>query len=265
MLNDMVSKAELIHQLADLGVEPGSVLLVHTAFSKVRPVEDGPEGLIAALMTHLGPQGTLIMPSMSYDDEHVFDPTTTPCRAEVGIVPDIFWRLPYVLRSNTPHAFAAAGLQAAFVTASFPLDKPHGLDSPIGRIYTLNGHVLLLGVSHESNTTLHLAENLAAVRYRLQVRFRILKDGQLEWFEYEEINHCCHNFQPMDNWLDERGLQRRGRIGHAEARLIRSRAIVEVAVEHLAKDEAAFLHPLGVDTNCDQTREQLKQLSRSPD
>ena len=41
---------------------------------QVKPVEDGPEGLIAALRSALGPEGTLVMPSMTADDDHPFDP-----------------------------------------------------------------------------------------------------------------------------------------------------------------------------------------------
>lgn len=40
---------EVARQLHELGVLPGAVLEVHTSFRAVRPVEDGPRGLIAAL------------------------------------------------------------------------------------------------------------------------------------------------------------------------------------------------------------------------
>ena len=65
-------------QIRALGVQPGQLLQVHTAFSKVGPVEGGPLGLIAALRAALGEGGTLVMPSMSYDDDHLFDPRSTP-------------------------------------------------------------------------------------------------------------------------------------------------------------------------------------------
>lgn len=253
----MISKDDLRRQLADLGVEPGGVLLVHTAFSKVKPVEDGPLGLIAVLEAQLGSQGTLVMPSMSYDDEQIFDATATPCKEEVGIVADTFWRLPHVQRGDNAHAFAASGAQSAFITAPSPLDVPHGLDSAVGRVYSLNGQILLLGIGHDANTTIHLAENLAGVRYRLAARLRILKDGQPMWFEFAEVNHCCQNFEKMDIWLDARGLQRRGQVGHAEARLISSRAIVEAALEHLKLDETVFLHPRGMDEECDSAWDSL--------
>ena len=41
--------SEVVNQLRLLGVEEGGVLLVHTSFSAVAPIQDGPEGLIAAL------------------------------------------------------------------------------------------------------------------------------------------------------------------------------------------------------------------------
>ena len=61
----------------------------------------------------------------------------------MGIVAQTFWQLPGVLRSDSPHAFAAAGPQAARITAPHPVDVPHGLDSPAGRVYELDGQVLL--------------------------------------------------------------------------------------------------------------------------
>ena len=49
----MIPKSQVTRQLLDLGVQPGGVLLVHAPFPQVKPVEDGPEGLIAALRSAL--------------------------------------------------------------------------------------------------------------------------------------------------------------------------------------------------------------------
>lgn len=245
-----IRQATLVQQLLDLGVRPGGVLLVHTAFSQVKPVEGGPTGLISALRHALGLEGTLVMPSMSYDDEHVFDKTTSPC-PEMGIVAETFWRLPGVLRSDNNHAFAATGPLAETITAPHPLDSPHGLDSPVGRVRELGGQILLLGVGHDSNTTIHLCENLAGVRYRRDKYITIPKDGKPTRFDYREIDHCCQNFNLADGWLDERQLQRRGPIGHAKARLVLSRDLVSVVTQRLKQDLTIFLHPIGFDEECD--------------
>ena len=246
------SRDVLVRQLLDLGLQPGAVLLVHAAFSKVDPVEGGPSGLIAALRDALGAGGTLVMPSMSSDDDNPFDPETTPC-PDMGVVAETFWRSPGVLRSDSPHAFAAIGPHADQITAPHPIDVPHGLGSPVGRAYELCAQVLLLGVGHDADTTVHLAENLAGVRYRREKYVTILEDGKPVRFEYREIDHCCQNFALVDRWLDDNRLQRHGTVGHGEARLVRSRDIVNVVTEHLPADETVFLHPGGVDEECDDT------------
>jgi aminoglycoside 3-N-acetyltransferase len=256
MAHRTIERSELIGQLRALGVQSGSALVVHTAFSKVGPVEGGPPGLIESLRAALGPAGTLVMPSMSDDDDHPFDPNATPCLG-MGVVADTFWKMPGVRRSDSPHAFAAIGPQAADITAPHPVEVPHGLNSPVGRVYELDGHVLLLGVGHDADTTVHLAESLAGVRYRLPKYAIVLVDGQPTRFDYGEIDHCCENFRQLDAWLEAGGRQRRGVIGHAEARLARSRDIVEAAVARLQENETVFLHAAGLCGECDEARASL--------
>jgi aminoglycoside 3-N-acetyltransferase len=256
MADQTISKDQVLQQLLRLGIEAGDVLLVHTSFSEVKPVEDGPLGLIAALTTAVGPKGTLVMPSMTDDDDTSFDPQSTPCEG-MGVVADTFWRLPGVLRSDSPHAFAALGPHAAQITAPHPVDLPHGPDSPVARVHELGGQVLLLGVGHDANTTVHLAEYLAGVRYRRKKTVTLLIDGRPSRIDYGEIDHCCENFNLLDGWLAARGLQRRGKVGHAETRLARSRDIVDVVAEQVRANETVFLHPRGVDEQCDEARESL--------
>lgn len=252
-----ISGDVLRFQLVELGVRSGGVLVVHTSFSRVGPVDGGPAGLIDALTNAVGPEGTLVMPSMSDDDEQPFDPFKTPCLG-MGVVADTFWRLPGVLRSDSPHAFAAIGPKASEITTAHPLDVPHGLDSPVGRVYELDGHVLLLGVGHDADTTVHLAENLAGVRYHLPKSLTIIDGGRPKRIDYAEIDHCCERFALMDGWLDDAQQQRHGVVGHAQARLARSRDIVGAAVARLRDDEMMFLHPTGVDVECDEARASLR-------
>jgi aminoglycoside 3-N-acetyltransferase len=242
---------EIKDQLVTLGVERGGVLVVHTSFSAIAPVDGGPAGLIAALREVLGPDGTLVMPSMSDDDDHPFDVATTPCRG-MGIVAETFRQLPGVLRTDNPHAFAAIGPRAAEVTRPQPVEIPHGLDSPVGRVYELDGQVLLLGVGHDANTTVHLAENLAGVRYGIHHYATILENGAPRRVEYREIDHCCEGFAQLDEWLGER--QHRGAVGHGTARLMRSRDVVDAALRHLRENEEVFLHEPGVCEECDEAR-----------
>ena len=251
----IVSIAELAGQLRVLGIRPGGVLLVHTSFRAVRPVEGGPAGLIAALREALGAGGTLVMPSWTGTDEAPFDPRTTPASADLGVVADTFWRMPDVLRSAHEFAFAAAGPRAEeIVSGPLPL-PPHIPESPVGRVHDLDGQVLLLGVGHDADTTLHLAELAAGVPYRIPKYITTMRDGRAVRVEYGENDHCCERFALADAWLRERGLQREGTVGHAPARLARSRDIVAVATEQLAADPLVFLHdPSAACEECEAAR-----------
>lgn len=233
---------EVTDQLRALGVERGGVLLVHTSFRAVAPIENGPLGLIRALRSALGDEGTLVMPTMT-DGESVFDPTSTPTHA-MGITAETFWRQPGVLRSGHPGgSFAAVGPMASRICAPQPLSPPHGPESPPGRVHALGGQVLLLGVSHSENTTLHVAEAIAGVPYSVAHPCVVAIDGVAETVMIAETDHCCRRFDLIDPWLRERGLQREGKIGNAHARLCASRDVVAVALEHLATDPLLFLCP----------------------
>lgn len=87
--------------------------------------------------------------------------------------------------------------------------------------------MLLLGVGHDDNTTIHLAEMLAGVQYRRHKEVAILQDGVPTHVAYGEIDHCCQNFQLVDAWLD---------------------------AEQLRRNETVFLHPLDIDEECDEAR-----------
>jgi aminoglycoside 3-N-acetyltransferase-4 len=250
-----VSRVELVRQLHDLGVTPGDVLLVHTSFRAMRPVEDGPLGLIAALREALGPQGTLAMPSWSGSDDEPFDRKTSPASSDLGVTSGMFWRLPGVSRSDHLQAFGAVGPAAEAILADpLPL-PPHIPESPVGRVHDHEGKILLLGVGHDANTTLHLAELVAQVPYRSPSYCTVLANGRPERIDYGENNHCCVHFVLADDWLRRAGLQMDGRVGHAEARLMSSADLVRLAVAHLKSDPLIFLHrPEDGCVECDEAR-----------
>jgi aminoglycoside 3-N-acetyltransferase len=253
-----MATAQVLEQLRALGVRQGGVLLVHTSFKAVRPVEGGPLGLIAALRAAIGPQGTLVMPTMT-SGETVFDPRSTPTES-MGITAELFWRQPGVVRSTHPGgSFAAEGPFAEQICRPQPLSPPHGLDSPVGRVHELDGQVLLLGVTHSEDTTLHLAESIARVPYSVSHPCVVEVDGVASTVMIAETDHCCTRFRLADDWLRERGLQRMGKVGNADARLVNARDVVSVALEHLAVDPLIFLCPRSAGCEeCDLARASIR-------
>ncbi len=254
------SVSQVVAQLQALGVKSGGVLLVHTSFKAVRPIEGGPLGLIRALRAAIGEEGTLVMPTMT-DGEAVFDPRSTPT-VSMGITAETFWRQPGVERSLHPGgSFAAAGPLAQRICAPQPLSPPHGPDSPPGRVHELGGQVLLLGVGHSENTTLHVAEAIAHVPYSISHPCVVEVDGVAGTVMVAETDHCCRRFTLADEWLRERGLQREGQVGSAEARLCASRDVVSVAALHLTADPLIFLCPASEGCEeCDAARDSVPSL-----
>jgi aminoglycoside 3-N-acetyltransferase len=244
----------VVSQLLALGVRPGGLLLVHTSFRAVGPVEGGPLGLMAALRAALGTDGTLVMPTMT-GDQTVFDPRSTPSQG-MGITAELFWRQRGVLRSTHPAgSFAAEGPLAERICAPQPLTPPHGPDSPPGRVHELDGQVLLLGVSQAESTLLHVAESLAGVPYSVEHPCLVDVHGVTTQIRIAETDHCCRGFCRLDGWLDARGLQREGLVGHAKAKLARARDLVAVALGRLAEDPLVFLcPPFAGCGECDQAR-----------
>ena len=249
-------------QLTALGVRPGAVLLVHTSFREVRPVQEGPLGLIRALRAALGPAGTLVMPTMT-DGESVFDPRSTPTH-EMGITAELFWRQPDVVRSTHPGgSFAATGPQAEHICAPQPLAPPHGIDSPPGRVHELAGQVLLLGVTYSECTMLHVAESIAGVPYSVAHPCVVEVDGVPKRVMIPETDHCCRGFRQMDAWMRARGMQRDAKVGSAHATLADARDIVAVAAERLRRDPLVFLCPPNAACEeCDAARASVP--ARSP-
>jgi aminoglycoside N3'-acetyltransferase len=260
----LTSRTILAEQLRALGVEPGDVLLVHSSYRAVRPVEDGPAGLIAALQEAVGESGTIVMPAWTEDDDSPFDPASTPVSTSLGVVPATFARSPGVVRSAHPFACAAIGRHAAAIIADDLPIPPHRLESPVGRVWEMDGRVLLLGVGHDSDTTIHLAESFARVPYGVPKHCTVLKEGRATRIDYLENDHCCQRFALADEWLTSRGLQREGRVGGAHARLVRSRDVVDVVRERLTGDPLVFLHaPDAGCAECNEARDSILAVSDS--
>jgi aminoglycoside 3-N-acetyltransferase len=261
-LTTVPGAADLAEQLRAVGVVEGGALLVHASYRAIRPIEGGPGAVIEALHVAVGSRGTIVMPSWGSEDDVAFDPDSTPVASDLGVVAEQFRHVPGALRSDHPFAFAALGPAAAAIVADDLPVPPHRLESPVGRVYELDGQVLLLGVGHDADTTIHLAEVLALVPYRTPKHCTVRRGSGIHRVDYLENDHCCLRFALADDWLRARGLQREGMVGNATARLVRSRDIVAVVSERLRDDPLLFLHPPGECDECDTARGSVPSPAR---
>ena len=94
-----------------IGVTPGDILVLQSSYKGCGEIENGPDGLIDALMELLGKEGTLIMPAYNFTqwtNHHYFDAIETP--SEVGIITELFRQRKDVGRTIHPiHSLSVWG------------------------------------------------------------------------------------------------------------------------------------------------------------
>jgi aminoglycoside 3-N-acetyltransferase len=235
-----VGAAGITEGLAALGVRAGDVLLLHGALSSLGRVDGGAPAVVEAILSRLGPGGTLLAPTLP-DIHQPFSPETSP--STVGRLSEVVRQWPGAVRSRHPtHAVSAIGAQARTLTAGHEETLPCGPDSPYGKLASVGGLVLLLGVDQDRNTTWHAAETIAGVPYLCTLRVRTLQaDGTIKDQTLGRSPAGHRAFIELDRPLREAGLLRIGRVGQAVARLMRADEILEWGVKRLGHDPAAFL------------------------
>ena len=253
------TRASLAAQFHDLGVRPGGVLLVHAALRPLGFVCGGPEAVVRALRDVLGPDGTVVVPTHTPENSDPagwnnppvppdwwpviraelpgFDPALTPSRF-MGALAEQVRTWPGALRSDHPQvSFAALGPAAGRIVADHTRTDMLGEGSPLARLHDLDADVLLLGVDHGSNTSLHLAEYRwpAAPRARVGAAVRTGDDGR-EWVWWDDVDLDESDFARLGADFEATGAVRLGPVGAGTGRLMRQRAAVDFAVEWLARN-----------------------------
>lgn len=217
-----ITVGSIAADLRALGVAAGSTTLVHGSLSSLGWVCGGPPAVVDALQRVVGEE---IPP---------YRPAVTPTQG-VGAIAECFRSYPGVRRSAHPqHSFAAWGAEAAFVTESYAYDNSLGEQSPLARVYDLDGDVLFLGTTHATNTSLPLAEYRTDPDVEMVTNAgAVLVDGDCEWIEWVDIAVDDEDFPECGAaFEDERpGAFETGQVGVGDAKLIDQRSLVDFGVE----------------------------------
>ena len=239
-----------------VGVVEGGVLLVHSSLSAMGHVPGGPEIVIRGLLKALGPEGTLLMPALSYErvtekNTH-FDVLRTP--SNVGAIPEAFRTRPGTRRSMHPtHSVCAVGPRTAELLDDHDKDTtPCGEASPFRKLRTVDGQILMLGCGLRPNTSMHAIEELVVPPYLfgLPLTYTLVYADRTS---VEKI-YTTHGFdgwaQRYDRVAEVLGIPglRLGTILEAQVHLIQARALWDAVYAAMVRDPLRFVDPVARDS-----------------
>jgi aminoglycoside N3'-acetyltransferase len=194
---DLWSVDDLVTDLRRLGVNSGDLLMVHASLRAIGPVHRGADGVIDALETAVGGNGTLFMTLGARDDwswvnvepesdrpellrdAEPFDCLVAPADPDIGVLAEVFRTRPRTKVSDHPEGrFGAYGPLASALLDHVPWDDYYGPDSPLDRFVRAGGRVLRLGADLGTVTLLHYAEYLTPISGKRRVRRHRLVAGR---------------------------------------------------------------------------------------
>ncbi len=255
-----VVKAEIADAFRSIGLQRGDCVMVHTSLGRIGYVCGGAQAVIEALIECVGEEGTILMPAQSWknldpetgvhgdadetdwdrirENWPAYDKEITPTNT-MGAVAEMFRSWPGALRSNHPaRSVAAWGKNAEYLTKDHDLSNIFGDASPIGKLYELDGKVLLIGVDYDKNTSIHLADVRAEYpgKHTCVEHSAVMENGQRVWKAYETLYVDGRDFREIGAAFEAVHTVFRTKIGGAELRIMKQRELVDFAIEWIEKN-----------------------------
>lgn len=253
-VSEPLSSDILLEEFRELGVEAGDRLIVHSSMTEIGWVAGGPQAVVDALQRAVTESGTLVVPTHTpqysnpeqWENPPVPDDwidliprRMSPFRRDVtpsygvGKIPECLRTYPGAVRSRHPEvSFAAWGADAEEIVADHSYDYGLGEESPLADLYDRDATILLLGVGHNVNTSLHLAE------YRAEFptepggyRAPVLVDGERRMVEYNDIETSTDDFEELGSAFESEVGLTEDTVGAATAKLADQPEMVDFAVE----------------------------------
>ena len=251
---------DLVADFKRIGLREGQTISIHTSMSRIGWVVGGPETLIRALLHVVGETGTLMMPAQTWknldpskgvhweqpeewwpvirENWPAYDPQVTPVIG-MGAVAEMFRKWPGAKRSNHPaRSFAAVGPDAEYLVGDHDLENIFGEESPLDKLYKLDGYILLLGVGHNKNTSLHLAETRADYpgKHLEEEGSAVMLKGQRKWITYKTLAVEDEDFTELGEEYNREKEVPTQMVGDAPVLFMRQKPLVDWAVRWMEKN-----------------------------
>jgi len=243
--------SQVREQLYELGLNPGDVVLMHSSMKALK-TEMTPGCFLHELMQALTEEGTLLLPSLTYDTVTLEHPyfsinESEPC---VGILPLTFFRMEGVVRSMHPtHSVCAMGANAKALTGKhFRDNTPVGPNSPFMLLTDYGGKLLFIGDILYSCTFMHGIEEIVHTPYVMNTEMTkytlVDQKGKTQEKEYYTHNFkgWKQDYTRIRDILDHPDI-RTGTVCSAPCILIDANKLKTAAIERLQSDIFAFVSP----------------------
>lgn len=241
----VVRKEDIERSLRGLGIEGGDIVFAHSSLSSFGHVEGGADAMVDALLETVGPEGTIVMPTFTWNAFHdkervIFDTARTPC--ETGAIPEALRKRPAAMRSlHICHSVAALGPRAKEVMGDGR--TAFGPGSTFAQLYDLDCQYLFVGVGFSVCSALHMVEEFMRVPYRYYRDFAgstvRLPDGTEQpspSVEFLKKKGYGNDLAKMGPIFSEAGILRVGLTGKARIVATTLRQIFDLTRECLKKD-----------------------------
>lgn len=254
MERKLVLKQDILTALDQVGVGGGQTVMVHASLSSLGFVCGGAQVVIEALLESVGAEGTIMMPAQSWknldpaagvhweepeewwqairDHWPAYNKYITPTNT-MGAVAEMFRKWPGTLRSGHPaRSVAANGKYADYLTREHTLSNIFGDGSPIGKLYELDGYVLLIGVGYDKNTSLHLADARAEYpgKHDCIEHSAVMENGERIWKSYPTLFVDGEDFTEIGAAFEKAHAVQRAPLGSGTITLMKQRELVDFAV-----------------------------------
>jgi aminoglycoside 3-N-acetyltransferase len=260
MIMKPVVKNEIIDALKKVGLTRGDAVMVHTSLSQIGYVCGGAQTVIEALIDVVGQEGTIMMPTQSWknldpdtgvhwdvDEQYwniirenwpAYDKKITPTNT-MGATAEMFRQWPGALRSDHPaRSVAAWGKNAKYLTENHDLCDIFGEESPVGKLYKLDGKVLLIGVDYDKNTSIHLADVRAEYKSKHNTieHSAVMENGKRIWKTYETLFVDGEDFVDIGVAFENENKVEKASLGNAHIRCMNQRKLVDFAVKWIEEN-----------------------------
>src|SRR5215216_4658671 len=241
----MLTSERLLEGFRDLGVEEGDTLLVHSSYKSLGAVDGGPQIVINALETALGPEGTLIMPTFNFDftKGQPWDVRSTP--SKMGILTELVRTDPRAKRVFHPfYSFAILGKHAEML-GSLRYKSSYERNSVFGKLRELDGKIMVIGLSYTNSMTFfHHIEQMEGVDYRFLKQFAgevTDEDGNTYTDTFEMLvrdidKGVITEVNPMGELMERAGVITSAKIGEADVKLMKANEVYEFTAREMKRD-----------------------------